>query len=403
MIKVPKTIFRQTCATWNRMVACIPGWPPIRVTVPKFRREYALPLSAYPASFGADLAAYLHQLEGSDLFQERKPASPKTIQNYRCALSEIAAALVLSGRAPDSIQGLSDLIDVGAVELALRFLWERNGRRKTQQIYNWASMLVSVAKHWVKVPSEQLLALQALRRQVCPRLKSGMTERNQTRLRVFNDPMQVTRLVGLPHKMVAQVRRVANPSSWDALAVQSAVAIALELVAPVRVKNLATLRLHKHFIRSPNPGRLTHLVIPEWEVKNEVALEFELPPVVVEILDVYLERYRPLLTAERSDFIFPASRKGGAKTPGQLGVQIRDAIRRGTGLTLNVHAFRHLAGFLYLKEHPGEYETVRLLLGHKSLSTTIQFYCGLERADAIRRYDALIDRYRQQWEDQDGR
>jgi hypothetical protein len=47
-----------------------------------------------------------------------------------------------------------------------------------------------------------------------------------------------------------------------------------------------------------------------------------------------------------------------------------------------------------LAEHPGEYETVRLLLGHKDLNTTVKFYCGLEQADALRPYDALIDRYR---------
>jgi hypothetical protein len=50
--------------------------------------------------------------------------------------------------------------------------------------------------------------------------------------------------------------------------------------------------------------------------------------------------------------------------------------------------------YLYLKAHPGEYETVRLLLGHTSLAVTVRAYCGLERSDAVRRYDSLIDTYR---------
>jgi hypothetical protein len=41
------------------------------------------------------------------------------------------------------------------------------------------------------------------------------------------------------------------------------------------------------------------------------------------------------------------------------------------------------------------HETVHILLGHKSLTTTIRFYCGLEQVDAFRRFDALIDRHRQ--------
>jgi hypothetical protein len=49
---------------------------------------------------------------------------------------------------------------------------------------------------------------------------------------------------------------------------------------------------------------------------------------------------------------------------------------------------------LFLAAHPGEYETVRLFLGHKSLNTTVRAYCGLEQADALRRLDALIDTHR---------
>jgi hypothetical protein len=33
-------------------------------------------------------------------------------------------------------------------------------------------------------------------------------------------------------------------------------------------------------------------------------------------------------------------------------------------------------------------------LGHKSINTTVKAYCGLEQSDALRRYDALIDRRR---------
>jgi hypothetical protein len=49
---------------------------------------------------------------------------------------------------------------------------------------------------------------------------------------------------------------------------------------------------------------------------------------------------------------------------------------------------------LFLAAHPGEYETVRLFLGHKNLNMTVRAYCGLEQADALRRLDALIDSHR---------
>ena len=86
--------------------------------------------------------------------------------------------------------------------------------------------------------------------------------------------------------------------------------------------------------------------------------------------------------------------RADAKTPAQLAEQIKRGIKKGTGLTVNAHLFRHVCAFLYLKAHPGDYETVRLLLGHTNLATTVRAYCGLERSDAVRRYDSLIDTYR---------
>ena len=75
---------------------------------------------------------------------------------------------------------------------------------------------------------------------------------------------------------------------------------------------------------------------------------------------------------------------------GKLAEQIKRAIKKGTGLAVNAHLFRHVCAYLFLKAHPGEYETVRLLLGHTTLAVTVQAYCGFERSDAVRRYDNLI-------------
>ena len=80
--------------------------------------------------------------------------------------------------------------------------------------------------------------------------------------------------------------------------------------------------------------------------------------------------------------------------PKQLSEQIKRFIARETGIDLNPHAFRHLSAMVFLAANPGEYPTVQLLLCHKTLNTTVKFYSGFEQADALRRYDALIDRYR---------
>jgi integrase len=83
----------------------------------------------------------------------------------------------------------------------------------------------------------------------------------------------------------------------------------------------------------------------------------------------------------------------GFNFPAHRNLRVSEGVE-SAGLTVNAHLFRHVCAFLYLKAHPGDYETVRLLLGHTSLATTVRAYCGLERSDAVRRYDSLIDTYR---------
>jgi integrase len=128
-------------------------------------------------------------------------------------------------------------------------------------------------------------------------------------------------------------------------------------------------------------------------VKNRTPLSFEIADFLSELLDFYLAQCRPILSKEPNGFFFPA-RGGRAKRPGQLGSQIKRMIAQEAGIVLNPHAFRHLSAMLFLAAHPGEYETVRLFLGHKNLNTTVRAYCGLEQADALRRLDALIDSHR---------
>lgn len=371
------------------------GRPPTRLRIPQNRRDYALPVTAYPASFAADLQAYLDHLAGNDLFSEtaRRPASPLTIHDNRLQLLQLAAALVLSGWAPASIGRLADLVEPDAARAALNFIWQRNGRRKTGQLHRFALLMVKLAKHWVKAPIEHLEALRQLRKQVDPG-NSGMTRRNRTRLRQFDDPVNVARLVNLPETIMRRLAAEELPTYSGAIRAQSALAIAIFLAAPPRVKNLAGLRLDRHFVRArPGHDATVHLVVPAHEVKNDAALEFEVPDNVRKLLDLYVTRFRPLLAIGPSTFLFPA-RQGGAKPPAQLAVQIKRTIMQEIGLELNVHLFRHLAAQLFLAAHPGEYETVRLLLGHKSLVTTVRTYCGLEQSDAMRRYDAVLDRYR---------
>jgi integrase len=303
----------------------------------------------------------------------------------------MAAALVHSGQAPETVRSLADLVEPEALKTALAFFWSRNGKRKTGQIHNFALTAIKIAKWWVKSPPEQVAALQAIRRQVNPK-QTGMTARNRARLRQFDDPENRRRLINLPQMILRSLPRSERPSYGQAIRLQSAMAIEILLNAPMRAKNLASLHLGRHVIRT-RAGGTRHIVLSPQEVKNSTELAFEVSDVLGELMDIYVARCRPLLSCDPREYLFPA-REGGAKTPAQLAAQIKRTIAQETGIILNAHAFRHLSAMLFLTANPGEYETVRLFLGHKSLTTTVRAYCGLEQADALRRLDALIDSHR---------
>jgi integrase len=55
-----------------------------------------------------------------------------------------------------------------------------------------------------------------------------------------------------------------------------------------------------------------------------------------------------------------------------------------------VHQFRHAAGALILRDRPGEYELVRLLLGHRSVQTTLNAYVGLESMQASEIFGEIV-------------
>jgi integrase len=107
------------------------------------------------------------------------------------------------------------------------------------------------------------------------------------------------------------------------------------------------------------------------------------------MIDHFLTRYRPLLTLDTGGLLFPG-RDGGCKHITALTAQIERTVRNHTGLVVNPHLFRHLAGKLSQQFDPGNYELSRQLLGHRSTDTTVTYYTGQDTAAAVARYDANI-------------
>ena len=94
-----------------------------------------------------------------------------------------------------------------------------------------------------------------------------MTPRNRARLRQFDDPENLRRLIELPRDDHSRAASTRSAELSEAIQVQSALAIAILTIAPMRIKNLASLRLGRHIVQT-RPGGVRHIVIPAEEVKN---------------------------------------------------------------------------------------------------------------------------------------
>ena len=387
----PKQGARDAANAWNRMAGRV-GWPAHKIKPKNNARHAVLVFGALPASLQADITTYLSHQSDDDVFDENStdPLAPATLRDRRGKICQLISIAVAGGVPLGSVRCLADLTKEATVRMILQALWERCQKVKNGHAANLARLLRLIAKHHVGAPQAMVEMIGKIETKFRPG-KVGMTERNKKRLRhIIDDPKTLRRLLHLPSAVVAGLdpRR---PTLADALTVQSCLAVQIELVAPMRAKNLAGLdfEVHLDFV---SPERC-HIMIASADVKNDQTLEYVLGPAVMRMLNLYRDIYWPLLAGKTKTSSVFISRNGRAKPPGALGAQIPKFIKEHAGLAMNIHLFRHLTGYLFLKAHPGEYEPVRQLLGHKSIKTTVEFYVGLEQEHSFKRYEEVLDSY----------
>lgn len=398
LVKQPRRVHRAACRQWNIAVEAIPAWPRTVLQVPDYSRRYALGWDDLPPSLVAEAEACFAHFAGADPLAEIdfRPLRPSSIATRRCQFIEIVSAMTHNGTSLASLTSIAEVVRVDNVKAALRFILDRHKRvsppaaerqpSTSRQAYQFARFLCSLARHWVRVRPSHLNALRAIVRRLSTG-PQGLSATNSERLLQFDDPEAVRRFVGMPGDVMSRLERVASPTRRQALQAQTAVALGILLVLPMRIGNLAGLRLHRHQIRS---ARGTwHLSVPAQEVKNRQDLEAVVPDHLGRILDAYLERFRPVLAPTATDALFPG-RTGGTKSIDRLREQITDGVAEWTGLTVNPHLVRHVLAKLYLEAHPGNYGVVKLLLGHKSIATTMNSYCGTETRAAFEHVDAFM-------------
>ena len=389
--KRPTQFIRGSRKIWNRLSASLPSWPQTKLEVVDRRPNPSVAPGGLPESFILDMESFLNRSSNGGRFKPLRKGqrANATKIDARRKIFQLVTMLAAKGWDLSKLNGLQDLVlDRIALDIIIDTMWNEGAGENCAHHYNRVRLLKAIAKDWANCDEETLNLLKEAEG-AFRETTDGLTERNKAKIRQFADENNIRRLVMLPANVMEDLRPE-KPTLGEAIVVQSALAVSILLAAPVRAKNLASIDVTKHIHRVSEAN--CYLVFPDHEVKNKVDLEYPLPLATIDLLDLYMKVYRPLLLAEETNALF-ISRTGRQKTAAELGAQIPRFIKDYLGIDLNLHLFRHLAAALFLKKYPGEFETVSKLLNHKSSRTTMKFYIELNNAEAFKRFDAIVTSY----------
>jgi hypothetical protein len=289
------------------------------------------------------------------------------------------------------LSSLAALLNPDIVERVLDAQWKKDGDEPKTTTIDLAKKLFGVARFLGCLDQAGLRRLDDMRADLEQYRHEGMTPKNLELIRkVLNEEIW-SRVVNCPQDLMLRSRSLKDRAPVKAaITAQIAVAVAILTVAPIRASNLAAILLNENLIKPGGPQAPYWLVFPNYDVKNRVDLDFELDPDISDLISEYVHEFRPvLLRGSNENFLFPGG-ASGSKDAHLFGIQIKERIRKVTGLLITIHQFRHAAAAIYLRARPGDYETVRRFLGHRNIRTTIRFYCGLETMHATRLFGEIV-------------
>jgi integrase len=388
----PDRLHRRTATIWNEVARQLPALKLQAVTVPAFGRTHKrIRWSKLSQSFRDDLDDYLNWCSGQDPFADHAPRvlALRTLKLRRNQVHAAVTALVQSGVEPTAITSIADLVTPENFKRILRRRHEVVDGRENSFNRDLAKTLIRIARQWTTIDAVVLAELTHLVGRI-PVPTPGLTVKNRKFLRQFDDPVVLQRLYKLPSRLWNEIKRDAAPSSRTLIKAQAALGIAILCYMPLRLQNLAGLRFDHHVFLRESPNVISSLELSAAEVKNRIALAFDIPPEVTKMLSEYRNRIAPKIIGQRPDRLF-VNADGTQKKQATVASIITNVLNE-RGIACTCHQFRHLSAKVMLDAQPGSFEAVRQLLGHRSLTTTVGAYAGIDSRRAARHHQRLVEK-----------
>ncbi|MCM2561366.1 tyrosine-type recombinase/integrase [Lutimaribacter sp. EGI FJ00015] len=339
--------------------------------------------------------------------------SRDTIATRRGYVISLAKALAASHDivVPD----IRTLTDYQVLQAAAAALFEANGGRKdTGYLVSLLKAMKKIAVGYAAASEQDVEDIRALIR-FYETGRRGIAPKNKTKLREFTEP-RIQATIDLSGTVMTGInaeidrRRKAKrkktgilPDRLDAIDLELARDIAAVLAHDIlltrapRSSNVIEARLDWIAFQD---GKAV-LSIPAPEVKGRKAGD---PDYVVRLgeratrlMRNYIEKIRPKLVHpddKENPHLFPRQ-EGGMF---EINAPYRGILKRVTrllhqhvGVQIHPHLYRHLIGWIWLKESMDNLPRVQRLLGHKSLQTTVEYYAELDETLVMDGWQAYLE------------
>jgi integrase len=232
----------------------------------------------------------------------------------------------------------------------------------------------------------------------------------RARVRPVRD--KLTRLKGIDELVALGERLMGNAETaakWSArrraVDYRDGLVIALLAYRPIRLKNLAMMRIGRHLAKASGSWRI---VFAAEDTKSHVPYEALLPSALTPRLERYLDVYRSvLMRGEQADGkkdappIHPAldavwvSEVGTHLEYGALARRIFVQTRAAFGRGIGPHMFRDSAATSIALDNPKHVGDASLVLGHAGHRMTEKHYNHARSLEASRRHAATLSRVRE--------
>ncbi len=346
---------------------------------------------------------------------ESRRWKPATVRSRRDLCATCAKVMYEAGQF--HIETIEELTDPEIVEAIATRLDARRSEDNPQSSYTSGilTMIATLAKDFVERSPDDLEKIGKVKGKHGKK-HEGIAPSNKETLRKFTNE-RIQALIDMPDRITAEVnrevvrRREAYRQEHGALPppaamfdqflikqVMLALGAHIMLTRAPRRSNLAGLRLE--WIRWRD-GCAT-LEIPAPFVKSRKRQD---PPLIIpldikvsKLLDQYLKGLRPKMLHpddDRNPYLFPSPPHAGKQRIGGfydgLPDRLVDQVHERVGVRIHPHLWRHLLGWIWLKEDPDKLPAVQKLLGHKSIQTTIKYYADIDESVVLKKWQEYLD------------